>query len=214
MSRFLIGLDLAQSCDFTAIAILERKELKGPWDAVQFDHRKMAGLQLRYLERVPKGTPYPEVVHRVRTVTRSGELSGECSLIVDATGVGRAVVDMLRTGGLDAACRILPVQITSGHSETQVNGYYHVPKKDLIVGLQVLLQRGGLKIAAGMTFAGALVEELTQMRVKIAESGHEQYGAWRSGEHDDLVLAVALGHWGAGKLHWPVTGDDGYWRHQ
>jgi hypothetical protein len=35
------------------------------------------------------------------------------------------------------------------------------------------------------------------MRVKITASGNEQYGAWREGEHDDLVLAVALACWGA-----------------
>jgi hypothetical protein len=30
------------------------------------------------------------------------------------------------------------------------------------------------------------------MRVKVTLGGHETYEHWRSGDHDDLVLAVAL----------------------
>jgi hypothetical protein len=214
IGRFFIGLDLGQSQDFTAMAIMERTELRGDWDAAMYAHKKMAALELRYLSRIALGTPYPEVVERVRQVTRSAELRGRCSLMVDATGVGRPVVDLLRAADLDPDCWMLPAIITAGHRETQSDGYYHVPKRDLIVGLQVLLQRGGLRIAAGMRFGGALVEELSQMRVRQTEKGHEQYGAWREGEHDDLVFAVAMAHWGAKKICPPVSGDDGVWRHE
>jgi hypothetical protein len=70
-----------------------------------------------------------------------------------------------------------------------------VPKRDLILGVQVLLQRGGLKIAAGLEHGPDLVKELEAVQVKISTSGHEQYGAWRVGTHDDLVFAVALACW-------------------
>jgi hypothetical protein len=211
IGRFFIGLDLGQSHDFTAMAILERTELTGDWDAAACACRKMAALRLRYLERIPLGTPYPEVVERVRQVTRSGELRQRCDLMVDATGPGRPVVDMLRGANLD--CRMLPAIITAGHVETKSNGFYHVPKRDLIVGLQVLLQRGALQIAAGMAYGGTLVEEMASMRVRQTGKGHEQFGAWREGEHDDLVFAVALAHWGAKKMYgMRVSGDDGVWK--
>jgi hypothetical protein len=211
--RFFIGLDLGQSQDFTALAILERTQLTGDWDAAMYAYQRMAGLHLRYLERVPLGTPYPEVVERVKKITRSAELSRKCDLMVDATGAGRPVVDMLRAADLD--CRILPAIITSGHAETQSNGYYYVPKQDLIVGIQVLLQRGALQIAAGIPLGETLLEEMSQMRVRQTANGHEQYGAWREGEHDDLVFAVALAHWGANKMYgMRVSGDDGIWRYE
>ena len=174
--------------------MLERKELTGEWDAVMYAYRKMAAMQLRYLERIPQGTPYPEVVERVRDATRSWELSKQCYLMVNATGPGRPVVDLLRQADLD--CCMLPAVITAGHTESYSDGYYHVPKRDLIVGLQILMQRGGLQIASQMPFSGTLVEEMTGMRVKQTARGHEQFGAWREGEHDDLVLAVALALWG------------------
>src|SRR5947209_12997405 len=208
--QYFIGLDLGQSQDFTALAILERAVMTGAWDAAAFADRKMAAFRLRYLERIPLGTPYPEVVARVGQMTRSGELRGRCNLMVDATGVGRPVVDLLRRAGLE--CPIYPAISTGADAETNANGYYRVPKRDLIVGLQVLLQRGGLQIASGMRLGPALVEEMAAMRVKQTATGHEQFGAWREGEHDDLVFAVALAHWGAKKAYpGRVDGDDGYW---
>ena len=209
MGHYFIGLDLGQSQDFTALAILERAEKKGEWDGEMFAHRKVTSLRLRYLERIPLGTPYPDVVERVRQVAGSGELQGNCHLLVDATGVGRPVVDLLRRAGL--GCQILAATITSGNAETISKDYYHVPKRDLIVGLQVLLQRGALQVAAGMRLGPALVEEMAAMQVKQTAAGNEQYGAWREGEHDDLVFAVALAYWGAKKVYPRPLDGDGHW---
>ena len=93
----------------------------------------------------------------------------------------------------------MPVTITSGQVETREQGFYRVPKRDLIVGLQVLLQRGGLQIAGKLPFAGKLVEEMDAMEVRVSAAGNEQYAAWREGTHDDLVFAVALAYWSAQK---------------
>ncbi len=51
-------------------------------------------------------------------------------------------------------------------------------------------------IRKGMAEGERLVEEMAGMRVRVTASGREQYGTWRAGEHDDLVLAVALACWG------------------
>jgi hypothetical protein len=210
--QYFVGLDLGQSQDFTAIAVLERAESVGGWDPVMFAWRKTIALRLRHLERVPLGTPYTEVVDRVVVVTRSADLEGQCQLIADATGVGRPVMDMLRRAGLGSR-RLWPVLITGGDMETYANGHYRVPKRDLIVGLQLLLQRRGLQIAKGLKFGPVLAREMAEMRVKITASGNEQYGAWREGEHDDLVLAVALACWGARRVYPnPPYGEEAYWR--
>lgn len=55
MGWYLVGVDLGQSRDFTAIAALERAELTGDWDPVMYARRKVVVLQLRYLERTPLG---------------------------------------------------------------------------------------------------------------------------------------------------------------
>ena len=76
-----------------------------------------------------------------------------------------------------------------------------MPKRDLIVGVQVLLQNGGLKIASGLPHAATLAKEMAEMRVKVTAAGREQFGAWRSGQHDDMVFAVALACWAARKMY-------------
>jgi len=91
------------------------------------------------------------------------------------------------------------VTITAGQSDTHDQGFYRVPKRDLIIGLQVVLQRRGLQIAAGLPFARTLVEELEAVEVKVSAAGDEQYAAWREGTHDDLVFAVALAYWSAAR---------------
>ena len=157
------------------------------------------------------GTPYPEVVERVVQVTRSPELAGRCHLAVDGTGVGPPVIDMLRRAKLD--CKLMPVTITGGQSECMENGYHRVPKRDLIVGLQVLFQRGGLKIPRCLKDGPALVTELAGMRVKITPAGNEQIVTWREGAHDDQVFAVALAYWAANKMYPnPPEGDDRWMR--
>ena len=208
--RFFVSVDLGQSHDFTAISVVERVEWLGEWDQVLFGRPTMTGMELRYLQRIPLGTEYPDVVSRVVDVVRSDRLDGCCELLVDATGVGRPVVDMLRRSRLN--CTLIPVMVTSGFTESRKDGYYHVPKRDLITGLQIALQQGTLGIAAGMQYCDKLMEEMREMRVRITTAGNEQFGAWREGSHDDLVFAVALGvlggeeelsvGWGRGGADW------------
>jgi hypothetical protein len=215
MDWYFVGVDFGQSRDFTAIAVLERAETTGEWDAARYAWRKVVRLQLRYLERIALGTPYPEVVERVVQVTQWPELAGRCCLAVDGTGVGRPVVDLLQRAR--PGCVLKPVNITSGLKQTAEGGYYGVPKRDLILGLQVLLQRGVLRIAAGLEHAPDLVKEMAAMQVKISLSGHEQYAVWREGTHDDLVFAVALACWNAqNKYPSDPAGGEQWWtnRHQ
>jgi hypothetical protein len=197
MDWYFVGADFGQSRDYSAIAVIERVELKGEFDPAVWAYEKKTALRLRYLERIALGTPYPEVVERVLQVTNGSQLAGRCHLAVDGTGVGRPVVDLLRMGRPKGT--LLPVTITSGQSETYDQGFYRVPKRDLIIGLQVVLQRRGLQIAAGLGFARTLVEELEAVEVKGSAAGNEQYAAWREGTHDDLVFAVALAYWSAAR---------------
>ena len=72
---------------------------------------------------------------RVRRTTRTPELDGSCHVAVDATGMGRPVVDLLRVAGLGAT--MLPATITGGAAESLSKGYYGAPKRDPSTGLQV-----------------------------------------------------------------------------
>ena len=175
-----------------------------------FAHRKNVALRLRYLERMPLWTSFPDVVERAAAVTRSAVVDGGCELVVDATGVGAPVVDMLRRARLMS--HMSAVKITGGWRESQSHGYYHVPKRDLITGLQLALQGGVLQIAAGLPHRETLMEEMAAMQVRVTAAGNEQFGAWREKENDDMVLAVSMSCWGARKAYpRDLNGQAGYW---
>jgi hypothetical protein len=113
---------------------------------------------------------------------------------VDQTGCGRPVFDMFAALGLGA--RLIGVTITAGTALSEPAWrQYHVPKVDLIGQLQVLLQNQRLRIAARLPEAATLLHELEGYRCTITAAAHVQYSQWRAGEHDDLLLAVALAPW-------------------
>jgi hypothetical protein len=71
---------------------------------------------------------------------------------------------------------------------------------DFLPVAQVLLQNRRLRISATLPESRTLVEELLSYRLKqnIA-TGHVAFEPWRGGQHDDLVLALCLALWAAGK---------------
>jgi len=212
----IMGLDLGQAADYTAVAILDCRgtpceigvpvphysRLAGQYFDVVEKHAyegRPVNYDVRHLERFPLQTPYPAIVDRIAELARMAE----CRLVVDATGVGAPVVDTLRQRGLNP----MPILITGGDSATfdASTGAVHVPKRDLVGVLQMALQGGRLKVAADLAEAETLVRELLAFKVKITAAANDVYGAWREGAHDDLVLAVALAAWAADAHYAPPT---------
>jgi hypothetical protein len=197
ISTFFVGVDLGQKVDPTALCVVERAEVMyAERDPVTWECKRETLMELRYLERVKLRTPYPQVVERIREVLMDPALGERRSLVVDATGVGAPVVDLLRAANID--CEIVAVGITGGDSGTAPNRLdRRVPKRDLLVGLQLLFDTGQLRIARGLPETEILVKELMGMRVKMSSTGHDSYGSGGEAAHDDLVLAVALACWRA-----------------
>jgi hypothetical protein len=210
----IVGVDLGQQSDPTAIAVVERGYvpsgahynvrywLKG---RERYSARQPVKVEyhVRHLERPAIGTSYVEVVERVVELLRSlGD--EELVLAVDTTSVGRPVADMLKgrlEGWLefDERAHLLTawITITGGDSVSRFEGGgIRVPKRDLASAPLVLMQNGQLKIAEGLALAPVLKKELLNFKVKInIATGHGSYEAWREGDHDDLVLAVAMACW-------------------
>lgn len=198
MAGWLVGVDLGQAKDYTAISAVQQLDqptvIPGNnkvWP--RQPSRTIIGVQyhLRHLERPKLGTTYPAIVDRVREIVARPELR-DCVLVVDATGVGAPVVDMMRAAGLHP----VPIYITGGQSVSRTKDGWHVPKRDLATNLQSLVQSERLRIANGLAEGPALVKELMAFRVKInIATGHDSYEALREGDHDDLVLSVAMPCW-------------------
>jgi hypothetical protein len=178
--RFIIGVDPGQAIDPTAIAIVR----------VVLSERPI--FQVGHLERMPLHTPYPGIAWRVRSLLGHPLLRDRSEVVLDETGVGRAVRDLFFDQGIFPVC----VAITAGIDETEIeqDRYYHVPKLSLISRVQSLLHDGRLQIQKDLPDTPALVAELQDFRATVTDSGRWTFGA-RSGAHDDLVLALALCCW-------------------
>lgn len=193
-SCFFVGVDIGQAKDPTAIAAVERRLTvwPGELDGATYEARRDEVRVVRFLQRMKLGTPYPDVASRILEVLE--KLSAdECELVVDATGVGRPIVDYLRLSDR-LKVSMTAVMITGGDKTRTDGGYTYVPKRDLVAGLVMAFQRGRVRIAERLAEAGALTNELVNFRVKVSAAGHDSYGA-RESEHDDLVLATALACW-------------------
>ena len=221
--RYSVGVDLGQANDFTAVAVLERKIV--PPQSAMFSpvgehpgNRLVEGdivFDLVYLKRPRLGTPYDTIAKHVADLVCKlepegafGEL-GQVTLSVDGTGVGRAVVDLLdtefkrRASTSSAIPRVDFRRVSVTGSQTQLkkptrsNGYWSVPKKDLVFPAVAAFQQGKIRIAKGIKDRDALVEELRKYRrtTNIA-SGAMAFEPWRESDHDDLLFALCLALWG------------------
>ena len=192
-AQFAVCVDLGQQSDPTAIAVLETwTEPTGEFDPVNWEHPKRRRHAVRWLERVPLGTSYVDVVRNIFSLVRQWKQLGDCVVVVDATGVGAAVLDMLKQASW-SHCRLFPVVFTAGERDTYHLDRWHVPKRDLIQGLSVVLESSGLLIEPRLPESDALRRELQNIRWDISPSGRDQFSGGR--EHDDLVIALTLGLW-------------------
>ncbi len=185
-------MDLGQARDYSAIAILERRvEFTGEVDKVTFERCTRTRIVVHRLERIPLRTPYPDVVARVRDLTLNEAYLPNLEIVMDSTGVGAAVRDMLNRAHLQV--RVTGVTITGGERVMLSPGLCHVPRHDLLVNLRVLLEKRMLAVVDTSPHAAAFREELCR------------WGR-RSG-HDDLVFAVALAAWKAGGQQFQIHGS-------
>lgn len=218
MADYLLGLDLGKTNDYSALSFV-RRSMQIESGLPRRDHRGRTTFNYAvvHAKRYRRGTPYTEIVRDLKTniVTRA-EIQPRPRLIVDATGVGHGVVDLILDAALGIEC--IPLTITGG------DGFRHdrwpggrvrawwVSKHQLCSAVQAALQSGQLKISAiphrqGEPDVGHLLgEELKAFRVKVSKAANEIYAA-REGEHDDLVLSVALPVFLGGQRLVPYTTD-------
>lgn len=193
-TRYVVAVDVGQANDYTALCIIQSYRLSAAPGADRH-------LDLVHLERF-REMSYPDQVRRIaeryrelQQHARQAHRSPTLELVVDATGVGKPILDLAKEHGL----RARGVIITGGETASYADGIDRVPKRELVTTLQVALQTRRLRIAEDLPLAEHLLQEMRGFRVKISLTGHASFGndvgAWREAEHDDLVLATALGVW-------------------
>jgi hypothetical protein len=187
----LLGIDLGKTADYTALVLAEPND----------DPRPM--YDLTHIERVPLKTRYTDVaihvremVTHLRTPAKPGGAPPSVIAVLDFTGVGIAVAEIFLAAKI--GCPIALVTITGGAKVTRDEVGIHIPKGELVGVVQRCLQEERLRVPADDPSSDLLLTELADFHAVIRPSGHIAYEAaldWRSGKHDDLVLATALALW-------------------
>ena len=214
-SLVVVGVDIGQKQDPTAVVVCERetRELEpARWelpsrvglfeggDARRIPARTEQVYVGRHLGRLPLGTPYPEVARHVAGVVEALVRRGvqRPRLMVDATGVGMPVVDLLAEAlGKMRARDLIAATFTHGDRYQQTDEYGRkvstasVGKAYLVSRLQALLQTARLQLPITPE-STVLARELQDYEIRVDEDANDKYGAFKVGTHDDLVTALGL----------------------
>jgi len=186
----ITAADIGQAVDPTAIIVVERFKERPE----EVDDRPPDEFLIRHIQRVPLGTPYTQVVEEIAHVSEVVQAASGRSVItvVDATGVGKPVVDMLRRR---LRLPLKAITFTAAADEVHPDPHaYRVPKRDLVMALEVALEGRRIHAAPGLGLADDLNAELRAFEVNLSARGHDRYEAAK-GKHDDLVMALALAIW-------------------
>ncbi len=180
----------------TAIAVIEQEVLKG--------HRwlpETGALRLRHLDRVPLEASYPDIVTRISTLLeaseiKDGEACGKPDMVLDVTGSGRAILEIFER------IEIKPIVVNivgAGVKEEETSDGWRVPKVELVGELRVAYELERLKMAKDLDLVKTLLKEMREFKMRPPRIDSKDPEAWREGQFDDLVFAVALAIWRASR---------------
>jgi len=184
MGNWVLGIDLAEQRDWTALVFIET-------DTTATEPT----YAIRRIERW-RGVEYPDTVTRIAAAVKrlQAVMWTDCTLVVDATGVGLAVTELLRRALPDQS--LVAITITAGLSVTEASpGDWRVGKAVLVSTVDALLATNRLQVGRRVAHQDTLVRELHNFRRKYTAAANETFAAARETEHDDLVMATAIACW-------------------
>jgi len=110
--------------------------------------------------------------------------------ILDSTGVGVAVNDILKTKGI----RPKAIMITSGNAIKREGNTIHVSKARMIGKFIGAFDAGKVHINPAMPIWPKVERELLTFRAELTAQGNARFEA-EEGENDDMLMALAQGVW-------------------
>lgn len=159
-----------------------------------------------------QNVPYTEATRFIAKRQGHTSLANNADLLIDGTGVGEAVADMLRALFLAP----IPIVFTSGgHAHpvyadmgsvfgntagtlktARILKEWDVPKADLVAAGKILLEQGRVRVAPGLKYAEDLKEQLEAFRGKVNErTGRTKYENEEDATHDDMVVCLLMASW-------------------
>lgn len=158
-----------------------------------------AKIYLEHAERLPLNMNYVAQAARIKAVSMMPNYKG-AQWLVDRTGVGRGVVDIL-TATYNLHCK--RVGITSGDNVgRKPDGSITVPKVDLMGAVMASFMQKELRVSPKLSDYVEVMKQLRAMQAQYTTGANLTFNG-ASGTHDDYVIAIALALF---HLNPPMTG--------
>lgn len=185
------------------------KDKAGQWILPKYAEPVLASeYTVRHIARIPLGTSYPDLAVLIADILCNPVLEQrQVRVYLDITGVGRPVYQALkaeieiRKDGIWLAdgsflrkgqkWHVSMKPISFVHCDTYNRKTGSLGKAFLVSRLQSLLQSGRIH-APETAEVLAMLDELRIYEIKVSQSGTDQYGAFKTGAHDDLATCLGL----------------------
>lgn len=178
---YILSLDPAQVRDWSALSAIKMyyKEKRFEYDLVAMARKQ--------------GLPYDQIVSwAVETYKNKVFWEGgqPPHFVLDSTGVGVAVRDMMASKGV----RLKAITITAGNSITRSGPLIHVGKPRLIGKFLGAFDAGKVHVNPALPIWPKVEREMLAFRAEISSQGNAKFEAG-PGENDDMIFSLAQGVW-------------------
>jgi hypothetical protein len=212
--EYICAVDIAKKRDYTTIQLYKSSQsiLHHPVELGRPD-QILSFLDLVYQVKM-QAVRYTEQSRVIRELLGRIKLLHNTQLLVDGTGVGEAVVDIMREDGLNP----LPIVFTGGSSvqpvysdfgavfgqgrgenrlnRAQVLKEIHVPKEDLVHAGMLVLEQNRLRLAANLQHEDDFKRQMLAFKGKVNEkTGRKKFENESDDIHDDWVVTYLMACW-------------------
>ena len=211
--QYICTVDLAKKRDYTTIQIYrDTPEVRHYPEESGRSPQIINWMDLTYQARM-QGIRYTEQSKKIVELLKRVNLLNNVQLLVDGTGVGEAVVDIMREDGLMP----LPIISTGGNNVNEVYSDFGnvfgssqgqklrgvqvikemtVPKNDMVHAAMVVLEQGRLRMANNLQHTDDFRKQLSRFKGKFNDkSGRTKYENDSDTDHDDFVVCYMLASW-------------------
>ena len=204
--------DIAQKRDFTTGLVVKRSiEIIPGSDTLKSPDRVKGYADIVSIDKF-NNAPYTQVAEIIESRMGHIDLRNSCDLLIDGTGIGAAVVDLLREKGLNPN----PIVFTGGGQVREVTVQFgtvfksspgqlnplriirerHVPKADLKAAGKILMEQERVSVVPGLRWGEEFKAQMLAFRGKVNErTGRKKYEADSEDDHDDMVVAYLMIAW-------------------
>ncbi len=199
--KTVAALDVGQIRDYSVLTILEVYDRiqENPFNKKPYRFRTIGREFHVVYQEQKRGLGYPEQKEWIlQKLKNYRELENKnrvpFTLLVETNGVGLTLFQLLKKE-FPQSWHIRGCLLTNGDSIDDVDGIYHLHKKEIINSLVYVLDSGQLKIPHDLPTKSDLLNQASGFIRTFSETGREKLESDTESRHDDAIISLAYCVW-------------------